>query len=401
MPKRAFLTSEFIKALEPPSCGELWIADTKIKGFGLRVRIGTDGTPVKSFCVRYVDENQRQRRKTFKSPTNPYQFWVRYQKRPTESDLLDAEMEAAREWALACQHDRRDFLRNTPTYNVDKIWQAEIIRNRYKDISLGRAIELLLAGMKSRGKPDPQIDRLRTVFYKYVSEISELPISKISTSELSKVFCNSNLSDQNLQILRPFLGSVFLHKMVPRSTRLIFREARLIAKKNRQTRVTSTISNWEFADYREFFSIILGHEEYFSQALCILLYLDSTRSPLTSAMAARWGDFSLVAPSKNVHLCGLLGRTKEFLRWKFGPRRWDFENLDDFTSEALIEYRTGISQKPEPNEYIFKSSPGKDNLHIRTVDYVWRSSLRKIGLSYLTPRQFRLGYLQNLGTRFS
>jgi hypothetical protein len=50
MPRR-LLTAEYVDGVERPPTGELWIADTEIRGFGLRVWTG-EGGDFKAFAIR-------------------------------------------------------------------------------------------------------------------------------------------------------------------------------------------------------------------------------------------------------------------------------------------------------------------------------------------------------------
>jgi hypothetical protein len=53
MVERRLLTEQFVREVRPPATGERWIADTKQRGFGLRLW-ATSGGAGKAFGVRIV-----------------------------------------------------------------------------------------------------------------------------------------------------------------------------------------------------------------------------------------------------------------------------------------------------------------------------------------------------------
>jgi hypothetical protein len=64
MVERRRLTPEFVHSVTPPERGERWIADTKLKGFGLRLWATRSGGN-KAFAVRVLNANGHSIRKTF------------------------------------------------------------------------------------------------------------------------------------------------------------------------------------------------------------------------------------------------------------------------------------------------------------------------------------------------
>src|SRR5262245_17394385 len=93
MAERRLLTEEFVNAVEPPPRGEKWIADTEVRGFGLRLWRTTTGEG-KAFGIRVANADGRVVRRTYTDRAHVGFWFGRY-----ERHLLGKETEDAREWA--------------------------------------------------------------------------------------------------------------------------------------------------------------------------------------------------------------------------------------------------------------------------------------------------------------
>jgi len=78
---KALLTKDYIDNLVPPKNGEVWIADTQIRGFGLRLY----ATGESSFCIRSKDLSGNAVRRTF----NPYRDTENWYLRKWYDDNFD------------------------------------------------------------------------------------------------------------------------------------------------------------------------------------------------------------------------------------------------------------------------------------------------------------------------
>lgn len=394
MPRRAFLTADFVETIQAPDTGELWIADTKIKGFGVRVRRQSSGKTSKSFCFRYVDSDQRQRRKTFAFSPNDWDFWLWGEQEAEQASIKKRKMEEAREWARGCLHDERDILRKMPTYEASKDAQTSLIKQRMRKLSLGDAAELLLKGMKTLGNTNASIDRLRSLFYKHLADLEQKHVYEVSVTELREVLSSRDLSEQNLRVLRPFLKAVFEHKMMPYHCMRTFLDAVLDVNRDFMLQNESTISHWTVSEYKTFLTIIEHHDHHWQQAVCLLIYLDCDHAPLKRAMAANWSDMYIVSP-KEQEYGGWPTRSLKFIRWKYGNRRWNFADLSDRNSVLIEELFQRRDAETEQSSYLFPSPFGRQLPHISSIEHVWRSSLKQAELPYTSPRQFRIGIAKN------
>src|SRR5580704_9760279 len=106
MVERRLLTATFVDSVTLPNRGERWIADTRLRGFGLRLWRSTGGEG-KAFAIRAIDTKGRQIRRTYDGEARN-EYFPPHQRR-TLGDALDS----ARDWAAdeLCRAKGRPTLR--------------------------------------------------------------------------------------------------------------------------------------------------------------------------------------------------------------------------------------------------------------------------------------------------
>jgi hypothetical protein len=70
MIERAILTKKFVDFAQQPKSGKTWIADTKLKGFDLRLWSTKSGGN-RALSIRVLDSNGKPIRKTFDAWDHP------------------------------------------------------------------------------------------------------------------------------------------------------------------------------------------------------------------------------------------------------------------------------------------------------------------------------------------
>ena len=140
---RRLLTKDFVNDIMPPEQGELWIADTKVRKFGLRLW-ATKSRGGKAFCVR-AGPSLRLTYDPYLSPLFRYQIWQ------DDEFKLGAFLSDARNWA----EEELAVLRNTVDDELH--WEAESHENRdyfhqyVKQLTLEQAAVSLLNGCIFQG----------------------------------------------------------------------------------------------------------------------------------------------------------------------------------------------------------------------------------------------------------
>jgi len=142
MVQRRLLTPDFVNNIRPPENGELWIADTKVRGFGLRLFASGGGG--KSYCVRITDETGMVVRKSF-----PKDRRYRRALRDAQAELrLGDLLEVARYWARG----EIEELKHLDMTYYERRKHSRSIARFVRIMSLERAAQSLLRGMRVYGR---------------------------------------------------------------------------------------------------------------------------------------------------------------------------------------------------------------------------------------------------------
>jgi hypothetical protein len=153
MVTRRYLTKTIVDEAALPNKGEVWIADTGTKGLGLRLWASSRGGG-KAFALRVSDKAGKSVRLAY-DHTKSWQYGF-YGYEQTLGDFVDE----ARNWA-------RDEIRQIKGYPSPKQLsrvQHRRIRTKIRKITLARAAEHVLYGMRLRGLSESYIDRLDKLF---------------------------------------------------------------------------------------------------------------------------------------------------------------------------------------------------------------------------------------------
>jgi hypothetical protein len=177
MVQRRLLTADFVNNILPPEKGELWIADSKVRGFGLRLFASKGGG--KSFCVRTTDETGMVLRKSF---SKDWRYKLALRDAQRESKLGDL-LEEARDWA---RREIEDLKHLDMTYHERRDRSRSIARLVGK-MTLERAAQSLLRGMVVYGRHQAYVDRLDKLFSQYVpDELKKRSLANVPPQKLAK-----------------------------------------------------------------------------------------------------------------------------------------------------------------------------------------------------------------------
>ncbi len=190
MVQRRLLTTDFVKSISPPLQGERWIADTKLRGFGLRLW-KTAGGEGKAFAIRAIDSTGRQIRRT----------WPLRLRRSTLGDVVDN----AREWAI----DELCRISGKPTLREEESEHRRRIDERISKLTLDDLVKARLRGMEIRGLTEQYRDTLDKLYHKHLPlKIRQTKISKIKPRALAKIYGSLGETPGAAVKLRAFLSQV-------------------------------------------------------------------------------------------------------------------------------------------------------------------------------------------------
>ena len=205
MVERWHLTPKFVHSVSPPQNGERWIADTKLKGFGLRLWATRSGGN-KAFAVRILNADGRSIRQTF-NLTGRWQadFEFAYNDRINAYGLGEY-LEDARKWARDKIDDEKARLTVDEEYEVD----FRAASDRVQKMTLEAAAQSLIFGMRANGRSEKYVARLDKLFYNRISQkLRKTPLKQLSATAVARCLVDVKVPAGNIRILRSFISQIF------------------------------------------------------------------------------------------------------------------------------------------------------------------------------------------------
>lgn len=211
MVQRRFLTPDFVNSVQPPVKGEVWIADTEVKGFGLRLFVSMQGG--KSYSIRVSDKSKRTVRRafdiykssTYLSATGVGILHVQI------GDFLDE----ARSWAI----DEIGYLKIPIEEHCEKVVKEPI----FTKATFEQAVGCLLDEKEKAGGETDYLARLGRMFHRWVpSDMRSKVLSEISSEALAETLIRSEIGAGTVKTLRWLIGQLFERAEIPGLSRRRF-----------------------------------------------------------------------------------------------------------------------------------------------------------------------------------
>ncbi len=393
MVERAILNQRIIDEAEPPATGERWIADTQIKGFGLRLWRDSSGKPQKAYGVRVSDPNGRSIRRTLRLWDayflhHRHEFAWNFPPLDPENAALGEGVRIARSWA----YDEINRIKGKPTLAEEDEEQKRVGKERASTLSLEQAVKAIIKGMEFEGLSLAYRDRLQKLFDIYVASsvpaIANKRACEITLDDVAKVLNTLNTKPGNIRILRPLLRRAleipFNFGVETKSSPYGYLDL--------GDRVAYSVSfppklrHWKRKQFFDLLDDLTEDNERWQQAACIRLYLTGS-APLSQIMAARRDD---IFPTQISDPFGTDDTTKNGYIWQYA-RGWKGREIIRGTTANLIQRCFELGEEQFVSPYLFPSKFGARG-HIRSVEYVWRETLIRHDLGLVTPRSFRLAF---------
>lgn len=388
MVERRRITPEFLDSVESPERGERWIADTELRGFGLRLWGNRRGGSI-AFAIRTTDRNGKVIRKTFDlfgPDSHSWRFQL-YLSR-NEIDLSDGIplhffLEDARSWARKVIDQAKGRI---PTDDEQAEIDQEDRENRkhfrayLEKMTLGRAAEITITYGPHRGWSEPYMDKMNWIFSKNIPEqLKDTPIAKVTEDDIRHVLASETVRPANARDLRSLLHQVFwrVYESGGPSVggRLPHYAPRLLDRSPSKTEeFIETIGR---QDFEALFRLLEVEGGNWPQLYCLRLSFQ-LRAPFSRLMAARWHQiiedrWYPFAPGErkywdiewsriNLRTCKILERVNHLALANFGGSRFWF-----------------------PSRI---SASG----HISNTDRVWRRILQEIGWPHASVSLYAARY---------
>jgi hypothetical protein len=397
MVERARLTPQQVFKAKCPSQGERWIADTKISGFGLRLWATQSGGQ-KAFAIRVSDPSSRKIRRTFDVEA----AWR------TKSDFsyagkenrfgLGEYLDEAREWARA----EIDRIKKRPTVDDEGRLDNEDIEKLIRLMSLERAANAVILGLKSSNTSQRYLDRLDKLFAIHVPEkIKQTTLAELNPARVAKAIVTANASAGNIRVLRSFISQIIERAASYDGALGRFHDkfADEFAAQWERTRDVRypELRKLPAEKYQEIFRALEADEQYWQQAMAIRLYF-VFRAPLNRVLSGQW---------KQIH------EKYWYPYWPNEKELW-FECREAIEEAKELFERIRRLGKRDFGEsgFWFPSRHPRAVKHVRSVEHAWQRALHKSGVHYYPLREFSrsfrefnnpsyyLSFLQQYGTTF-
>lgn len=362
MVERRLLTPEFVQSVMPPHQGERWIADSKLRGFGLRLWATPNGIG-KAFGLRITDKNGKKVRKTFS---------LRYFDSGSDREL-NTRLQEARRWAK----DQIDASKGRTTLKQDQEERRQRIADRISKMTLLRAARLTLDGMRIQGMSAAYVDRLDKLFSAHIPKpLWSMRLNEVSPKAMACALARMAPSGGNLRILKSFIGQIFNRTTeLGGSTTAFMSEFpdqfwRKWRSANKQP--FPELLNLTRHDYSLIFARLEAEEERWQQALCIRLFF-MLGAPLSRLMDAQW--WQIIGDRWYPYL------PEEKFYW--------FESSEYLRPDTIVvlERARILCKERSEKRYLFPSPtlPGKP---ITTTLGLWRDALEEVGSRYYPLAEF-------------
>lgn len=389
-PIRRLLTKKFLDELTPPASGEIWIADTKVRGFGVRLWAAAKGGAC--FCIRVVDRDGRSIRRTFDPNLSRYRTaymlkrWRLYDDANSSNLGLSLLLDDAREWAATeiailkgrkLETSRRDLvaLEEKESRNNVANW---ISRQRF-----GHLVDLVLRFGPCRGWDEKYCDRLRSAFNAFDADglLSKTLVCDLNGKEIAEKIDSTNIGRGNIRLLRTLLNVVLenMHTLGRVHLGRIF--PKYWSVKIRNDEEGEFLSGLDLQDFHNLFSEIRALEHNWRSRVCIELCF-YFRSPATRIMSGTWrqvhdGMWFPYAPNERAY-------------WM-----WKTERIDEVVFPCL-KYAYQMAKAEGVNSDFWFPKIGCPELPISSVLRAWNASLRNIGWPQLSLARCSQEYRQTL-----
>lgn len=392
MVQRAILSQKLVDQAEiPASKNEHWIADTKQRGFGLRLWRNPRGQVKKAYCIRTTNSVGKSIRKTLPLWLAKFEFqrekWWDIQFEKRHSPTMGECIEIARNWA----QDQIDIAKGRPTLHQEEEAQKYLAKKRAEALSLEGALQKVVDAMETHGLSQPYRDRIdKLVGLHLPSYLGEKSICDVTLDDVRNILRSPSLTPGNLRLLRPIIGRALdiPNRFGTHTQTSSYHFRRLSDELAQGTAMPEQLQNWEPVKFENFITYLESSQEKWQQAYCLRLYLEFY-VPLTLVMSARWID---IGEYLHTPQWGQNPQPKRRVVWMCHDASWKWQAIRPTTERVLVKCLERCRKEFEDSEFLFPSQYGRTVEHIRSVDHVWREAIHKFNLTYISPKQFKTAF---------
>lgn len=370
---RRHLTPELLRRLDPPARTEYWIADTQIRGFGVRVWLA-GGNVSFGYAVRKSDPNGKSVRRSLNLGDlrvmhyNPADWAFELNQYAFFDRDLASFLPEARAWAKLEIAKITGKIESDETLALARLEDAEYrakVGRYVSGLTLRHCVELVLKHRKVRGWTEEYEDRLRRAFNAFdeVTGAGQLPVGQLENGVLAERIEGAPIGFGTMRLLRSLLGVVADNIAAldgPRRWQLLPR--RLEPYANPKEEGLEFLKSLELIDFERFLQGVRAIDASWQSKLSIELAFH-LQAPFTRIRTGRWSHIV-----EN--------------RWyPYGAERrragyFVFENIDGPAAECLALAKRNAENAQIRSDYWFPTD-GTSDQPIKNVDRTWKKALEQ------------------------
>ncbi len=374
---KRLLTPEFVNEVSPPEKGERWIADTKVRNFGLRLWATKSGGS-KAYCLRLSSK----KRLTF-DPYRDASFSFTLLFNDTFDFQLGSYLQSARNWAHQEIKKHKVSPMDKAELLIEDNAQREYFNKQVERFTLEEAVHSLLKGLETVGRSEAYIYQRAHLFHNWQADkIKKKRLGEITAEELADALVDRKYTWSNIRALRAFITQIYKQALsfgVYRADYENDLDWAIRKAFNEKFDVKyPELRDFEPDVYQEIFRRLEENTDQWQQAYCLRLYFE-LGTPLNRLMAARWNQI-------------LEGNWYPYLPHE--KKLWfqSREKITDDVKLVLSRLSDFIKRDFGESEYWFPSQYALSKPHITTVSRLWASTLKKVGIKYYPLHEFARSY---------
>lgn len=376
MVERVHLTEDVVKVLTPPIEGEKWVADSVVRGFGIRLwstKRGGHG----AYAIRVRDQSGHMHRETFDFEKS---LDIRSKRLAGEIEIGLADcLNEAREWA----GERIKEVKGIPTKRDIQRRRRLAREVRVLFMTFGEFVALKIEKMRRRKKSQAYTDRLDKLFDRIIPvELRDTEMANLAARPIIEAIISSGDKPGTVSVFRSFMSGVLEEaascSFALRDVCNEYKEGFWREWEEHASFRVPDLDGCPENKYQDLFDRLMSEKRFWQQALCIRLYFEMS-VPLSRLMNASWGqiyegDFYPYLPREN--------------------RYWYWRRIRISPESSIIidEIRRRVCDEFPEALYLFPTRFGRKYQHIRTVDGMWRNALFDLGIGFYSLKRFAESY---------
>ncbi|MEO0682200.1 MAG: hypothetical protein AAF192_17480 [Pseudomonadota bacterium] len=385
MVERRRLDPAFVDAAEAPERGERWIADTAVRGFGLRLWRSAGATRW-AFALRRTDTEGRAVRRTFDPEREAPGDAVRWRLAELRRGCNDAAafggrpppslfLEPARRWARleVANLKHGDAFTSQFGTQADDDDARRAARSRLGAMTLERCADLMLEFAPERGWSQAYADRLSTAFAWLPETLRRRSLGELSGEVFLEAFERTQMPESQRRLIRGLLGPAFANLRALGGPLLRFGDARSDHGRRRRARIVDhALDDLDAEDYARL--LVAAAEMDFDWRGRIALQLClRLPAPMSRILRGGWDDLRgstwIVRPERP--------------RSPLGTTTLDKEALELLGMAKAAAAREGVRSR------FWFPAPGRPNKPYASLARAWRLARRSAGWPECSLRQVR------------